>query len=89
MSIKVKNISPFGHLDVPLLGRVVEAGEVFEALDEEAALLLVQPFHYAPADKAAESFLKALLDAQAPAEEPPADAAPAADPNASGEGEPA
>lgn len=86
MSVKVKNISPFGHLDVPLLGRVVEGGEVFDATEEQAALLLVQPFHYAPGDKAAETFLKALL----PAEETQDVAAPAVEsPNASGEGEPA
>jgi hypothetical protein len=86
VSVKVKNISPFGHLDVPLVGRVVEAGEVFDATEEQAALLLMQPFHYAPGDKAAEAFLKALQ----PAEEVPAVAAPAAEStDASGEGEPA
>lgn len=27
---KIKNVSPYGDLDVPLLGRVVAAGEVVE-----------------------------------------------------------
>ena len=77
MSIKVKNVSPFGHLDVPLLGRVVEAGEVFEAHEEHAAILLAQPFHYAPGDKPAEAFLKAQTAATDAPEAP-----------ATGEGEP-
>jgi hypothetical protein len=79
VSVKVKNISPFGHLDIPLVGRVVEAGEVFDATEDQASQLLAQPFHYAPGDKSAEAFLKALLGAtDAPAEAP-----------ATGEGEPA
>jgi hypothetical protein len=58
--INIKNVSPFGELDVPLLRRIVERDEVIEVDEEHARLLLIQPFHYAPADAAAEAFLKAL-----------------------------
>lgn len=39
---KIKNVSPFGDLDVPLLGRVVEHGHIVEVSDEQAAILLQQ-----------------------------------------------
>jgi hypothetical protein len=39
---KIKNISPFGDLDVPLLGRVFEHGSIIEVTDEQAAVLLMQ-----------------------------------------------
>lgn len=35
----LKNVSPYGDLEVALLGRVVEAGEEFEATDEQAERL--------------------------------------------------
>lgn len=46
---KIKNVSPFGDLDIPLLGRVVEAGQTVEVTDEQAAILLLQEdnFHAA------------------------------------------
>ncbi|MEA5453301.1 hypothetical protein SPF06_01065 [Sinomonas sp. JGH33] len=69
--IKIKNVSPFGDLDVPLLGQFVKSGEVVDVDEAHAALLLIQPLNYAPGDKAAEAFLKAL-SAAAPAEEPAA-----------------
>lgn len=51
----VKNVSPFGDLDSPLLGRSVESGAVVEVADEQAEALLMQPFHWeaveAPATK--------------------------------------
>jgi hypothetical protein len=78
VSVKVKNISPFGHLDVPLVGRVVEAGEVFDATEDQASQLLAQPTHYAPADTAAEAFLAALTAPETnDGDEPQAEAAPA------------
>jgi hypothetical protein len=44
--MKIKNVSPFGDLDLPLIGRVVAAGEVFEVSDEDGALLVEQPAHW-------------------------------------------
>lgn len=46
---KIKNVSPFGDLDIPLLGRVVSAGATVEVTDEQAAILLRQEdnFHAA------------------------------------------
>lgn len=40
---KIKNVSPFGDLDVPLLGRVVESGSITEVTDAQAEILLQQP----------------------------------------------
>ena len=45
---QIRNISPIGDLDVPLLGRVVHAGEAVDVTDEQAALLLAQPMNYEP-----------------------------------------
>jgi hypothetical protein len=44
--MKIKNVSPMGDLDVPLIGRVVAAGETFEVADEDGALLVDQPYHF-------------------------------------------
>jgi hypothetical protein len=76
--INIKNVSPFGELDVPLLRRIVERDEVLEVDEEHARLLLVQPFHYAPADADAQAFLKALTSPEPDEEEEPeVEAAPA------------
>ena|GEM_PF-4026420 len=40
---KVKNVSSQGDLELPLLGRIVKAGEVFEVPADVAELLGVQP----------------------------------------------
>jgi hypothetical protein len=40
--VKIRNISPRGALDVPLLGRVVEAGAVVEVTADQADRLLPQ-----------------------------------------------
>lgn len=40
---KVKNVSTQGDLELPLLGRIVKAGEVFEVPADVAELLVVQP----------------------------------------------
>lgn len=40
--LKIKNMSPLGDLDVPLLGRVVKSGEVVEVSPEHAQQLLRQ-----------------------------------------------
>ncbi|HQV83795.1 MAG TPA: hypothetical protein PLX57_11880 [Ornithinibacter sp.] len=47
--MRLKNISPLGHLDLPLIGRVLEPGEVFEVPDDAGAALLDQPSNYAKA----------------------------------------
>lgn len=45
---KIKNVSPFGDLDVPLLGLVFEAGAVLEVSEEEAKILLQQADNFQP-----------------------------------------
>lgn len=45
---KIKNVSPFGDLEIPLLGRVVEAGSIVEVTDEEARILLMQVDNFHP-----------------------------------------
>jgi len=52
---KVKNISPFGDLEVPALGIEVLAGEVVEVSDDAVAALLDQPLHWESADGASAS----------------------------------
>ena len=42
MSFKIKNVSPFGDLEVPLLGQVVEHGSIIEVSEEQAKILLQQ-----------------------------------------------
>lgn len=44
---KLRNVNPLGDVDVPILGRTLEAGEEFETDDETAALLLAQVGNYA------------------------------------------
>lgn len=39
---QIQNVSPIGDLDVPLLRRIVRAGEVVDVTDEQAARLLPQ-----------------------------------------------
>lgn len=46
---KFTNTSPQGDLDLPLIGRTVAAGETFEATDEQAKLLALQPDLFKPA----------------------------------------
>ena len=43
---KIKNVSPFGDLDIPLLGQVVGHGKIVEVTDEQAAILLQQPDNF-------------------------------------------
>lgn len=42
----IKNISPYGDLDIPLLGCVVPAGEQVEVTAEHAKILLEQTDNY-------------------------------------------
>ena len=41
--MKFKNVSPLGDLDLPVLGRIVKAGETFEVPASVGELLSVQP----------------------------------------------
>lgn len=41
--MKFKNVSPLGDLEVPVLGRVVKAGEVFEVPPSIGESLVAQP----------------------------------------------
>ena len=41
--MKLKNVSPLGDLDVPVLRRVVKAGEVFDVPESVGASLAAQP----------------------------------------------
>lgn|GEM_PF-1090837 len=51
--MKIRNTSPLGDLDVPLLGRVVKAGEVAEVSTTQAERLLPQVDNWQPVDAAA------------------------------------
>lgn len=43
-----KNVSPYGDLDLPLIGRVVKAGETFEVTAEQAKALAGQDDNFQP-----------------------------------------
>lgn len=60
---RLKNISPLGALDVPLLRKVIEADEIVDVTEDQARVLLLQPDNYQPTDKAAKA-LAADLTAQ-------------------------
>lgn len=47
---QVKNVSPFGDLEVPAIGAEVLFGEVLECSDDVAASLLEQPLHWESVD---------------------------------------
>lgn len=49
----IRNVNPLGEVEVPLLRRIVAAGEVVEVSDEDAAQLLPQTINWEPADDAA------------------------------------
>ena len=51
--MKVRNINPLGAVEV--LGRMVEAGEVFDVSDDQGARLLEQPANYESAPEAKEA----------------------------------
>ena len=42
----IRNVSPYGALDVPLLRRIVAAGETTEVTDEQATMLGVPNEHW-------------------------------------------
>ncbi len=47
MAQKIRNVSPYGDLDVPLLGVVVLAGETVDVTAEQAKILLDQTENWA------------------------------------------
>ena len=78
--MKLRNINPIGHADVPLLYRqgepfdqdgvgCLQPGEVFDVTEEQARLLLVQDGNYEPADDEAQQLLADMRAAVAAAEE--------------------
>lgn len=46
----IRNINPLGEVEVPLLRRIVAAGEVIDVPDEVGAALLDQPMNWIAAD---------------------------------------
>jgi hypothetical protein len=65
---KLKNISPLGALDVPLLRTIVEAGQTVDVTEDQARVLLLQHDNYEPADKAAKTLAADLAAQQEPGE---------------------
>lgn len=49
--MKIKNVSPFGDLDLPLIGRVVAYGEEFEVSDDIGAQLVDQEANWEWVDR--------------------------------------
>ncbi len=45
--MKIQNTNPLGAVDLPAIGRTIEAGEVFEVPDKLGAALLEQTGNYA------------------------------------------
>lgn len=81
----IKNVSPLGELDVPLLGRFVDYGEEFEVTKEQAERLLPQAENYEPVDDDAKAVL-ANINGE---DEQPADDATEDGDESTGEPEPA
>jgi len=52
--VKIQHASPTGPLDVPVLGRVVQVGEIVEAPASVAKLLLAQSDVWSKAGKVAD-----------------------------------
>lgn len=62
---KIKNVSPFGDLEVPLLGRVFEHGSIIEVSEEEARILLMQTDNFHPWGPDAREALEKEMEAEA------------------------
>jgi hypothetical protein len=52
---KFRNVSPYGDLELPLVRRVVAAGEVFEVTPEQAKHLAGQDENFEPVHEAKDS----------------------------------
>jgi hypothetical protein len=77
---KIKNVSPFGDLDVPLLGRIFEAGTVLDVTDEQAEILLRQVDNFKPWGEAAQKVQSKVQKADAKLQETEEGVAPIAPP---------
>lgn len=44
--MQLKNTNPLGAVDLPLIGKTLEANEVFDVSDEDGAALLQQTGNY-------------------------------------------
>lgn len=62
--VALRNINPLGAVELPLIGRVLDAGEVFDIADDLGAALLEQVGNYELATE------PAAPDVPAPAAEP-------------------
>lgn len=56
----LRNVSPRGDLDVPLIRRIVLSGDTAEVSEDQARRLLDQPDNFQPADMDAENLLRAM-----------------------------
>lgn len=71
--MKIRNISPRGGLDVPLLGATVEVGEAVDVTPEQARALLAQHDNFAAADEEAARIVAELFSPAEETDDPPAD----------------
>jgi hypothetical protein len=78
--VRLKNVSPQGAMDIPMLGRIVEPGEEFEVPDEDAHFFVGQDEMFAPilsdlaaAARSAADAVAAQAANSAAASSPPAD----------------
>jgi hypothetical protein len=77
---KIKNVSPFGDLDVPLLGRIFEAGTILDVTDEQAEVLLRQEDNFKPWGEPAQKVQNKVQKADAKLHETEEGVAPIAPP---------
>ncbi len=68
----IKNVCPYGELDVPLLGVFLDADEEIEVKDDVARRLLPQAENYAPVDAAARAIADEIFGVPESAGETPA-----------------
>lgn len=80
--MQIKNVSPYGDLEVPLLRMVFLAGETVAVTEDQARRLLPQVGNYEPADAEARAVLAEITAppaedhvAEAPATPPDEDSA--------------
>lgn len=65
--MRIRNVSPLGALDVPLLGAIVESDAVVDVATDHARVLLEQDRNWQPADDEAAALLHAEQIDKAPA----------------------
>ncbi len=71
-----KNVSPLGALDIPALGHIVEADEVFEVGDDLAPLFAAQSANYQPVGAPSAPPMPIVPPADPPAPDPTPDPDP-------------